>query len=99
MTTRSSRRLVTAVAATAAVGIYFAAVFPTGQLISTYFAVRADRTQLAKLTTENRAYSKTIDRLNKPSIIGEIAREQYGMYPKGSVPYQILPSSKLYSKG
>ncbi len=99
MSARSRRRLVTAIAATVAVGIYFAAIFPTGQLISTYLAVRADRTQLAKITAANRTYRRTIAQLNRPSVVGEIARNQYGMYPKGSVPYQVLPSSTLYSNG
>ncbi len=94
-----SRRVVLAIGGSlVAVGLYAVGVFPTQALIHEREAREQQAVALARVQEENSTLSHQIAKLNDPTVIGEIAREDYGMYPKGSTPYQILPSSPLYHR-
>jgi len=81
-----------------ALGLYAATVFPTQALIHERQARAEQAVELARIDQENSLLSRQISRLNNPTVIEEIARQDYGMYPKDSTPYQILPSSPLYHR-
>lgn len=91
------KKLVITIIALLAAALYFVAVFPTSQLISTYREIQGQSRELAYRQHQLIKLKHQISMLHNPKYIAEIARDEYGMYPKGSVPYQILPSSPLYS--
>ena len=80
-----------------AASIYVLAILPAGSLITVLSANARDARQLSALNRKLSSLKHRVSQLNNPSYIDQIARNQYGMYPKGSVPYQILPSSPMYS--
>ncbi|MHB8189709.1 MAG: FtsB family cell division protein [Ferrimicrobium sp.] len=76
-------------------GVYAVGIFPTQALLSQYHVLANDSHQLTNLNKRNAALVNRITQLNRPSVVAEIARRDYGMYPSSSIPYQVLPSSPL----
>ncbi|WP_298211739.1 septum formation initiator family protein [Ferrimicrobium sp.] len=90
------RRLIIIAALFVGVLVYATTVLPTGQLLNVIATKRRDTADLGQLRSANANLEKKVAQLNSPQWIEQIARNDFGMYPAGSTPYQILPSSPLY---
>ncbi|MCL5054010.1 FtsB family cell division protein [Ferrimicrobium acidiphilum] len=90
------RRVIIIAALLVGAVIYVTAVLPAGQLLGAVTTKHNDAATLRALQSENTNLKRRIAQLNSPQWIETIARNDFGMYPTGSTPYQILPSSPLY---
>jgi cell division protein FtsB len=93
---KGRRRIIVVVALAVGAVVYATTVLPTGQLLGVLATKHRDAAQLRALDATNKSLRQDITRLNSPQWIETIARNDFGMYPVGSTPYQILPSSPLY---
>ncbi|WP_298343702.1 septum formation initiator family protein [Ferrimicrobium sp.] len=90
------RRVIVIAALFLGVVVYATTVLPTSQLLNVIATKHRDTAELHQLQTANANLTKKVAQLNSPQWIRQIARNDFGMYPTGSTPYQILPSSPLY---
>jgi len=90
------RRLVAIVILGAALALYALWALPTRTLVTVHSDIGHARQTLAHLDGQIRALERSVRELDSPGYLDWLARNVYGMYPKGSVPYQVLPSSPLY---
>ncbi len=90
------RRVIIIAAVFAGAAVYVTTILPAGQLLGAVATKQHDAATLQALKSENSKLERKVVQLNSPQWIETIARNDFGMYPTGSTPYQILPSSPLY---
>ncbi|WP_308464473.1 septum formation initiator family protein [Ferrimicrobium sp.] len=90
------RRVIILAALLLGVVVYATTVLPTSQLLNVIATKHHDTAELHQLQATNTKLEQSVAQLNSPQWIEQIARNEFGMYPTGSTPYQILPSSPLY---
>ncbi|MCL5973261.1 MAG: FtsB family cell division protein [Ferrimicrobium sp.] len=90
------RRVIGVVVLAVGAVVYVTTVLPVGQLLGVISTKHRDIAELRTLQSANANLRHKIAQLNSPQWIESIARNDFGMYPVGSTPYQILPSSPLY---
>lgn len=90
------RRLIAVVVLAVALAIYALWALPTRTLLAIHSDIGHTSAALATVQHQITHLEQEAHQLNSPGYLDWLARNIYGMYPKGAVPYQILPSSPLY---
>lgn len=82
-----------AVASLAVVAIMFLFVFPTRSYLAQHRQVSSARQAVAALKVQNEQLAKEAKRLQTPSEIERLAREQFNMVLPGEQAYTVLSSA------
>jgi cell division protein FtsB len=91
------RRLVAVLILGAALALYALWALPTRTLLEVHSDIGHAQVTLSNLEHQIKGLEHSVHQLNTPGYLDWLARNVYGMYPKGAVPYQVLPSSPLYA--
>lgn len=91
------RWLVAVVVLGLALALYALWALPTRTLLRVHSDIDHAQLTLTHLDHQIKVLEHSVDQLNSPGYLDWLARNVYGMYPKGAVPYQVLPSSPLYA--
>lgn len=91
------RRLIAVVVLGLALALYALWALPTRTLLRVHADIGRAQLTLTHLEHQIKTLEHSVHQLNSPGYLDWLARNVYGMYPKGAVPYQVLPSSPLYA--